>query len=1077
MAKDTEREQLEKALVALEAQRAILGDAAVDAAIAGIQRQLAERTSPASATVPAHQRKQITVLFADISGFTTMSEALDAEAVHELVNAVWESLDRLIVEHGGYIDKHVGDGVMALWGVSQAQEDDPEWAVRVALLMQQELVGIGEKLAALTRTLFLHESMPEVRMRIGINTGPVLLGEVGTMGEFSAIGDAVNLASRLQEVAPVGGVLISHQTYHHVRGIFDVQAQTPLTLKGKVEPVQTYLVLRAKPRAFRMRTRGVEGIETRMVGRDAELAALQAIFNATVEESITQVVVVSGEAGVGKSRLLYEFENWLDLLSQPVFYFKGRATPEMQALPHGIIRDMFAHRFDIRESDSPQILLEKFRAGMQPILEPDQSDLIGQMVGFDFQRAGSRAVADLLGSASFRQLALAYFSTYIRAVAQSPMVIFLEDLHWADDRSLELLAYMVRTIPDMPLLVVCLARPNFFERYPQWDSVAPTPEQASAPRPVFHRLDLQPLSREASSALVTQILQRLDVIPPALCNLIVEGAEGNPFYMEELIKVLIDDGVIVRGEDHWQAEELRLKALRVPPTLTGVLQARLDSLPRAEQDVLQRASVMGRFFWDAAVAELLSEDGVAVQPAELDRLLGALSARELIFRRTHSAFQDAAEYIFKHAILRDVAYEMVLLKVRRLYHARAAHWLEAHAGERLGEYLNLIAGHYELAGEPIVAADYWLQAGATARAVSAYRDAVAAFERALSLLPENELARRAKLSAHLGYAQRQLSDYPTALQCLHEGLALARTAGDVTTEIMALNGLGWALMGQGKYDDARPYLTKALMLGRKSKERQGVALALHHLGDVAYRQGDSDAAARYAWECLALYRSLSDRMGIAGAFRILGFVAYMRGQYGDAMQHYEASRRMYEEIGDRWGVGTGYINLGEASRRQGHFTEAAHYYEQSLPFFRTIGNRFGIAIALLNLGHVYSGMDAIDTAWTYFCDSLEVSRVLGSLAIVLECLIAMAWVRAKRGQPREAAEWLGLVQAHPEYNAEIAQFATPILDLLHSTLSPAELDAALARGATLDLDEIVREALAKCETAEQKTEDKMQEAR
>ncbi len=1055
-----EREQLEQALIALEAQRATLGDAAVDAAIAGIRRQLAEHFPPATVFPLKRQRKQVTVLFADISGFTAMSESLDAEAVHEIVNTVWEYLDRLIVEHGGHIDKHVGDGVMALWGVSQAQEDDPEWAVRVALLMQQEIIGISAKLVEVACKLSLQKLAPAVRMRIGVNTGPVLWGEVGTTGEFSAIGDAVNLASRLQEAAPVGGVLISHLTYHHVRGIFDVQVQAPLHLRGKTEPVQTYLVLRAKPRAFRMRTRGVEGIETRMVGRDAELAALQAAFRTAMERSITQVVIVAGEAGVGKSRLLYEFENWLDLLPKPVSYLKGRATPEMQALPHGIIRDMFAHRFDIHESDSAATLLEKFRAGMQPILEPDQADLVGQMVGFDFQRAGSRAVGDLLGSASFRQLALAYFGAYIRAVVQSPTVVFLEDIHWADDRSLELLEYIFQTVPDTPLLVICLTRPNFFESHPQWGS-AILSEAVDTPRPVFHRLDVQPLSREASNALVMQILQRLDVIPPALCDLIVEGAEGNPFYVEELVKVLIDDGIIVRGEDHWQAELLRLKALRVPPTLTGVLQARLDSLPRSERDVLQRASVMGRFFWDAAVADLLSEGEAIAQPAELGGLLDALMARELIFRRAHSAFQDAAEYIFKHAILRDVTYEMVLLNVRRVYHARAARWLEAHAGERLGEYLGLIAGHYELAGEPITASDYWVRAGIAARAVSAYRDAVIAFERALSLLPENESVRRAALLAYLGYAYRQLSNYPTALRYLEEGLALARATDNATTEIIALNGMGWALMGQGKYDDARPYLTKALTVGRKARDRQGVALALQHLGDVAYRQGDSDVAASYAWECLALYRGLSDRLGIAGAFRILGFVAYMRGQYGDATQHYEESRRMYEEIGDRWGVGTGYINLGEATRRQGRFAEAAHYYEQSLPFFKTIGNRFGVAIALLNLGHAYNGMDNVDAAWGYYRDSLEASYGLGALAVALENLIAMAWVLAKRGQSRGAAEWLGLVQSHPEYNAEIAQFATPILDLLHSTLSPAELDVALAHGAMLNLDEIVRQALVK----------------
>jgi tetratricopeptide (TPR) repeat protein len=527
--------------------------------------------------------------------------------------------------------------------------------------------------------------------------------------------------------------------------------------------------------------------------------------------------------------------------------------------------------------------------------------------------------------------------------------------------------------------------------------------------------------------------------------------------MEELIKVLIDDGIIMRGEERWRAEEVRLKSLRVPPTLTGVLQARLDSLPRAEREVLQRASVMGRLFWDAAVADLLGEENTVADPAQIEELLQALVRREMVFHRTHSAFQGAHEYIFKHAILRDVTYETVLLQMRRLYHTRVARWLEGHAGERLGEYLGLIAGHYELAGEMAQAADYLLHAGMAARAISAYHDAINTFERALALLPQGEAARRGALHVQLGYAYRQLSDYPTATHHLEAGLSLARSNNDTSTEVAALNGLGWALMGQGKYEDARPYLNKALTLARTIHDWRGVALALHHLGDVAYRQGQSDEAVRYAWECLVLYRNLGDQQGIAGAFRILGFVSYMRGQYADAVRHHEESRRIYAEIGDRWGVGTGYINLGESARRQGQFAEAARYYEQSLPFFKEIDNRFGAAIALLNLGHAYNGLEDLPTAWTYFRNSLAKSYALGSLAVALECLTGMAWIQAKQGQAALAAELLGLVQNHPDYNAEIAQFIPAILSLLRPALSEAELQVALAHGAAHELEAVVQE--------------------
>ena len=261
---------------------------------------------------------------------------------------------------------------MALWGADTAREDDPERAIRAALAMQAAVASFQ-----MTRDAPL-------AMRIGINTGPVVVGMVGTTGEFTALGDAVNLASRLERAAPVGGILIGHDTYRHVRGIFDVQAQETLVVRGRAEPVRAYRVLRAKPRAFRMATRGVEGIETRMVGREAELRVLQTAYAEAMGTAQTRVATIIGEAGVGKSRLLYEFENWLELRPETILYFRGRATPNTQNVPYSLFRDLFAFRFDIMESDTTAVALDKFRRGMAGALEPDLADVVGHWLGFDF---------------------------------------------------------------------------------------------------------------------------------------------------------------------------------------------------------------------------------------------------------------------------------------------------------------------------------------------------------------------------------------------------------------------------------------------------------------------------------------------------------------------------------------------------------------------------------------------------------------------------------------------------------------------------------------------------------------------
>jgi class 3 adenylate cyclase/tetratricopeptide (TPR) repeat protein len=828
----TDRKQLEEAIAALESQRGMLGDAVVNPAIAGLRSQLA-------GLVVEHitqTRKQVTVLFADISGFTAMSETLDAEEVSDIMNSLWQRLDACIVEQGGVIDKHLGDGVMALWSAKVAREDDPELAVHAALAMQEAASQFSVSGVNLT-------------LRIGIHTGPVLLGGVGTTGEFSAVGDTVNLASRLEEASPIGGVLISHDTYRHVRGIFEVVQQEPIQVKGKAKPQQTYLVQGAKPRAFRMETRGVEGIETRMVGRDVDLLTLQNVYRDAMEDGETRIVTIVGEAGVGKSRLLYEFEKWIGLLPDKTNRFNGWATPGTQATSYGAIRRMFARRFEILESDSAATVRDKFRAGMAVALEADRADLAGQLIGFDLP--ASQALQRALQSPLFREQALAGLTDYFRAVAHEPTVIFLEDMHWADDSSLDLMDHLAGALPEARLLVVCLARPALFERRPGWGEGLET----------HMRLQLKALSRRESRALVAEILQRAEEIPVELRDLVVEGAEGNPFYVEELIKMLIDDGVIRGGEGRWQVEVERLAEVHVPPTLAGVLQARLDSLPVEERSLLQRASVVGRLFWDMAVAELATDEEKGFGKDELTPLLKAVRDRELVFRRERSAFAGAEEYTFKHALLRDVTYETVLLKLRRVYHKQVAAWLESSAGERLGEYLGLIAAHYEMAGQTEKAIAFLAQAGDRAFKLSANQEAVVHFSRGIELLrglPDSaeRTGQELRLQLPLAIALMHLKGYGDSQvwQAFTRAHELCDQIGDTPQIAAALHGLGAFYCAKTEYKSAIALAERILRIAPKAPDPTTLLLVGHN-GQTANFSlvGDLAQALEHAQQVLKLY--------------------------------------------------------------------------------------------------------------------------------------------------------------------------------------------------------------------------------
>ncbi|MBV9958466.1 MAG: protein kinase, partial [Acidobacteria bacterium] len=315
----------------------------------------ATHARPAHVSLPpqlsSEQRKQVTILCADLSGLTNLSDTLDAEETSEIMHALWRRVDAAIMDHGGMIDKHMGDLVLALWGAQAAHEDDPERAIRAALSMQAE---VCEYVQTTLRGRF-DEAEAARLMRVGINTGPVLLSAVGARGELTATGAAVNVASRLEQAAPLGSILISHDTYRHVRGVFDVHELELLNVKGQAEAVHTYVVERAKPRAFRLRTRGVEGVETRMIGRRAELERLMDALREMLEDRELRAVTVIGEAGLGKSRLLYEFSNEVELLPERFRIFNGRASQAVRGQPYSLVRDVFAFRFEIQDSDAPSV--------------------------------------------------------------------------------------------------------------------------------------------------------------------------------------------------------------------------------------------------------------------------------------------------------------------------------------------------------------------------------------------------------------------------------------------------------------------------------------------------------------------------------------------------------------------------------------------------------------------------------------------------------------------------------------------------------------------------------------------------
>lgn len=950
----SEREQLEQAIAALEAQRQVLGDAVVDPMIVAAREKLDALNEAESGPPATEQRKQVTILFADISGFTKMAETMDPEEVHQTINALWEQLDTVIIEHGGTIDKHMGDAVMAFFGAPTAREDDPERAIRAALAVQSELRIFLEQKGQTERGWGY---IPSLQMRIGIHTGPVLLGRVGTTEEYTAIGDAVNLTSRLQHAAPVGHTLISHDTYRHVRGIFDVQPLEPISVKGKEEPVQVYLVERAKPRAFYMSTRGVEGVETRMIGRKAELAQLQQAMEAMLQEGQGRTITIVGESGLGKSRLLTEFSNWLELHPAQIRLFKGRSDAQMSQLPYALIRDFFSFRFEIQDTDLATVARQKLELGIEAFLGPEgksKAHFIGHLIGFDF--SDSPYLWGILDDArQIRDQAFHYISQFFAAVtAEQPAVLFLEDIHWADGGALDLLEHLVETCQEIPLLIVLLARPSLYELRPNWNKAAS----------MHQRLDLYPLSEQESRLLVMEILRQVAETPTDLLDFVVNQAEGNPFYIEELVKVLIDNGVIIKGEDAWQIKIEQLTEVGVPPTLTGVLQARLDRLPPRECRIIQQAAVVGRVFWDGAVIRIAETDPEAIQD-----VLKTLRNKDWLFERTVSTFVGETEYVFKHTLLHQVIYESVLKRQRRAYHAQVARWLIERSRERANEYAGLIGFHYERAGEVTLAYEWYGRAGKQAQDTYASDAAIRYYSKALSFLEDKhakvqslQAPSRVGLYEGLGNMLGRMGHYAKATEAYAAMRSAAEETGNITMQARAWERLAWVQDSQGDHYGALESAERAAALAQEGNAQTELVMALHRKGHACFQLGNAEKALETGEQALKLSRQINARREMARSLNLLGAVYWILGKHKQAAQHMKSALALHRELGDRPGVGDTLNDLASTAQMRGDYSMAVSLYQDALAIFREIGHRDRTMVCLSNLGGAQVGLGEYESA-------------------------------------------------------------------------------------------------------------------
>ena len=995
-------------------------------------------TDSAESKTPSQQNKTVTALYANAAEYAEIvDEAQGPEAARRAINALWLAAEEKTRIHGGLIISRTDETILSIWGADNTREDDAERAIRAALDLQEALYNLG--------AIVLADDDEPLPLKIGINTGLALLTPSDESGSYSASGATISLANRLMQQA-YGTILITHNTYSQVRGVFDVEPDMPLRLRRSREAVQVYQVTAAKPRAFRLNTRGVEGIETRMIGREAELKTLENAFLDAIEEEETQVVTIVSEAGLGKSRLLYEFINWAELRPETYWVFRGRATSEMTNRPYALLRDLLSYRFGILDNDLPKVVRQKLEQGVaQQIGANDEmAHLLGYLAGFDMSE--SVFVRGLLGdpiqlAARAKQL----FKRWIIALADdSPMTIELEDIHLADSASLDLLNDLVSEQPELPILLICLARPSLYKQRPTW---------GGGQR--FHtRLDLRPLDRRNSRALVREVLQKVETVPKALRDLLVERSEGNPYYVEELVKMLIDDRVILKeSADQWRVEEDRLGYLNVPATLVGLLQTRLDSLLYPEKLALQRAAVLGRVFYDGAVLAMGEEDEIQIE--DLPNILNHLAEREFIFLRETTTFAGTKEYIFSGDMLREVLLSTLLRRQQESYNRAAAEWLIRSSGDRVDEYNGLIAGYYEKAGDEEEAAYYLQRAGESALVISAYGQAKEFFERSLDLLPGSADS-RCVLLLRLGETFYYMGDYPKSRETFLTARLL--TGGDDMRTANALYWLSQVYVIGGDYVQAQEFLEKSMSLSTSGQDLGTLARVLYGLGDLQWRQGDPAIACKTLLRCLDMARQVEDMTLELNALNRLGTVYYDLNDHRNTQKYMEATLTRAQEIGNREREASALNNLGEFTKPT-DLAKALKYYRRSLVISRELERQYGISLLLANIAEGHVRLGEMNEARPLLHEGLSMAQKVGAAPLMLILIQAAGLLFFQEGDQERGLALIGLSIYHPATLADLQRTANELLKFLKLDRHDKEITADLAQGKTMVLEEEVSRLL------------------
>jgi class 3 adenylate cyclase/tetratricopeptide (TPR) repeat protein len=912
------------------------------------------------------ERRIVTILFADIVGSTALAELLDPEDWTEIMGGAFEFLISAVTRYEGTVARLMGDAILALFGAPVAHEDDPFRAIRAGLDILDDLQPYQQETRRRLTAAGLQPDPTDFEVRLGINTGLVVVGSVGTgeMSEYTAMGDAVNVAARMEQTARPGTVQIAQDTYRQVAALIESESLGGIEVKGKREPVPSYQVLGLKSKPGRQR--GIEGAETPLIGRERELSLLRGTL-IDLGQGFGQIVTVIGDAGLGKSRLTRELNLEVQNSGLDVVWFEVASLSFEGGQPYGLIQRLMRELLGAEADESAEVVQEKIGELSESVeleARPQVIRALEALFGLDVSDGRTRPEGESLK----RDIFAATAALWRARARQGPIILLFDDLHWADPASVELIRDMLPLAWVAPVLFLCVFRPDR-------DSVVWQIPQAAQEDDIVRYLEirLNPLTPEESTALTGSLLAFSDV-PEKVAKLVLDKAEGIPFFVEEIVRELIESGVLVPKEDGGWRLASELGDVQVPENLEALLVARMDRLPRSVRRTLQRASVIGRTF-DYRILKNISRN-----PDLLEDNLVALVQAGLI---RDSSRGSEHQYTFHHALTGQAIYDTILRSRRREFHRQTGEAIEHLFPEKLADNTAQIARHFQLAGDYARALKYFEAAAENAISLYANSEAAAHYSSAIEVANEAALdaATLAELHRKRGLVYVTLGDFDRALADHEAALALAQSAGERQSEWQTLLDLG-ELWSSRDYERTGAYFRQALDLARETGDLSFLASSLNRVGNWHVNVEQPAEGMRFHREAQEIFERLGDRVGAAGTLDLMGMANLIGGDMVAGDGYYGRAINLFRELDDQQGLVSSLTAAGMSGGGAGSvgtslpaitLSEGISRGLQALQLAQKIGWPAGESFAMWSLAQSYGAQGRFTQALEYGREALQVA--------------------------------------------------------------------------------------------------------